>query len=74
MQGAFSNCHMSDIKKQFNQHLHFTLCKDRHVATIRDHYHALAHAVKDRMVARWIRTQQRWYETDQKVCFYIIWS
>ena len=51
MQGAFSNCHISDIKKQFNQHLHFTLCKDRHVATIRDHYHALAYAVKDRMCA-----------------------
>ena len=27
----------------------------------------MAHSVKDRLVARWIRTQQRWYETDPKV-------
>ena len=39
---------------------------DRNVATVRDYYFSLAHSVKDRLVARWIRTQQRWYETDPK--------
>ena len=58
---------VSDIKRAFNQHLHYTLCKDRNVATTRDYYFSLAHSVKDRLVARWIRTQQRWYETDPKV-------
>ena len=58
---------VSDLKRAFNQHLHYTLCKDRNVSTTRDYYFSLAHSVKDRLVARWIRTQQKWYETDPKV-------
>jgi len=56
-----------EIKKQFNRHLHYTLAKDRNVSTTRDYYQALAHTVKDHMVSRWIRTQQRYYENDPKV-------
>merc|ERR1712241_1125544 len=62
---------VSDLKRAFNQHLHYTLCKDRNVSTTRDYYFSLAHSVKDRLVARWIRTQQRWYETDPKRVYYI---
>jgi len=62
---------VSDLKRAFNQHLHYTLCKDRNVATVRDYYFSLAHSVKDRLVARWIRTQQRWYETDPKRVYYL---
>ena len=60
---------VSDLKRAFNQHLHYTLCKDRNVSTTRDYYFSLAHSVKDRLVARWIRTQQKWYETDPKVIY-----
>ena len=63
---------VSDLKRAFNQHLHYTLCKDRNVSTVRDYYFALANSVKDRLVARWIRTQQRWYETDPKVRIHIL--
>lgn len=59
--------HVLDIKKQFNRHLHYTLAKDRNVATTRDYYLALANTVKDHMVSRWIRTQQKYYECDPKV-------
>lgn len=55
------------IKKLFNRHLHYTLAKDRNVATSRDYYYALAHTVRDHLVSRWIRTQQNYYETDPKV-------
>lgn len=55
------------IKKLFNRHLHYTLAKDRNVATARDYYYALAHSVRDHLVSRWIRTQQNYYETDPKV-------
>ena len=58
---------VANIKKSFNRHLHYTLVKDRNVSTTRDYYFALANTVKDHLVARWIRTQQRWYETDPKV-------
>lgn len=56
-----------EIKKSFNRHLHFTLVKDRNVATPRDYYFALAHTVRDHLVGRWIRTQQYYYEKDPKV-------
>lgn len=58
---------VAEIKRSFNRHLHFTLVKDRNVATPRDYYFALAHTVRDHLVGRWIRTQQYYYETDPKV-------
>lgn len=60
---------VTNIKKAFNRHLHYTLVKDRNVSTPRDYYFALAHSVKDNLVSRWIRTQQYYYEKDPKVCF-----
>ncbi|KAL1122018.1 hypothetical protein AAG570_003424 [Ranatra chinensis] len=57
---------VGSIKKAFNRHLHYTLVKDRNVATTRDYYFALAHTVKDNLVSRWIRTQQYYYEKDPK--------
>lgn len=58
---------VSEIKSGFNRHLHYTLIKDRNVATMRDYYFALAHCVRDHMISRWIRTQQSYYERDPKV-------
>lgn len=63
---------VNEIKKTFNRHLHYTLVKDRNVATHRDYYFALAHTVKDHLVSRWIRTQQYYYEKDPKVCNFFI--
>ncbi|XP_074531715.1 glycogen phosphorylase, brain form [Halichoeres trimaculatus] len=60
-----------EIKRSFNRHLHFTLVKDRNVATPRDYYFALAHTVRDHLVGRWIRTQQYYYETDPKRVYYL---
>uniref|UniRef100_UPI00358E2F32 glycogen phosphorylase, muscle form n=1 Tax=Myxine glutinosa TaxID=7769 RepID=UPI00358E2F32 len=62
---------VGELKKAFNRHLHFTLVKDRNVATTRDYYFALAHAVRDHLVGRWIRTQQHFYEKDPKRVYYI---
>ncbi|MEE6521609.1 hypothetical protein FKM82_019879 [Ascaphus truei] len=62
---------VSDLKKNFNRHLHFTLVKDRNVSTPRDYYFALAHTVRDHLVGRWIRTQQHYYETDPKRIYYL---
>uniref|UniRef100_A0A4W4H3B4 Alpha-1,4 glucan phosphorylase n=2 Tax=Electrophorus electricus TaxID=8005 RepID=A0A4W4H3B4_ELEEL len=62
---------VSDLKTNFNRHLHFTLVKDRNVATKRDYYFALAHTVRDHLVGRWIRTQQHYYEKDPKRVYYL---
>lgn len=61
---------VTNIKKTFNRHLHYTLVKDRNVATQRDYYFALAETVRDHLVGRWIRTQQYYYEKDPKVAIF----
>lgn len=58
---------VNEIKSGFNRHLHYTLIKDRNVATTRDYYMALANCVKDHIVSRWIRTQQMNLQRDPKV-------
>ncbi|XP_044773867.1 glycogen phosphorylase, liver form isoform X2 [Neomonachus schauinslandi] len=58
---------VAELKKGFNRHLHFTLIKDRNVATPRDYFFALAHTVRDHLVGRWIRTQQHYYEKCPKL-------
>ncbi|XP_053996753.1 glycogen phosphorylase [Hylaeus anthracinus] len=62
---------VGNFKKTFNRHLHYTLVKDRNVATSRDYFFALAHSVKDNLVSRWIRTQQYYYEKDPKRVYYL---
>ncbi|XP_059952208.1 glycogen phosphorylase, liver form isoform X1 [Mesoplodon densirostris] len=62
---------VAELKKSFNRHLHFTLVKDRNVATPRDYFFALAHTVRDHLVGRWIRTQQHYYETCPKRVYYL---
>ena len=62
---------VAELKKSFNRHLHYTLVKDRNVANSNDYYQALAHTVRDHLVSRWIRTQQYYYQTDPKRCYYM---
>ncbi|XP_035407042.1 glycogen phosphorylase, liver form [Cygnus atratus] len=62
---------VAELKRGFNRHLHFTLVKDRNVATPRDYFFALAHTVRDHLVGRWIRTQQHYYERDPKRIYYL---
>lgn len=62
---------VSNIKKSFSRHVHYTLVKDRNVATTRDYYLSLAHTVRDHLVSRWIRTQQYYYEKDPKRIYYL---
>ncbi|XP_050424403.1 glycogen phosphorylase isoform X2 [Adelges cooleyi] len=62
---------VTSLKKSFNRHLHFTLVKDRNVATVRDYFFALAYMVRDNLTSRWIRTQQHYHETDPKRIYYM---
>src|SRR5438105_2102189 len=55
----------------FKHHLLYTLAKDQYSATRLDLYKSLAHAVKDHLVKRWIRTQQSYYEQDAKRVYYL---
>ena len=56
--------------RSFNFHLHFTLAKDQYSATMQDRYHALAMAVRDRLIGRWIQTQQAYHKQNVKrICY-----
>ena len=62
---------VQEIKTAFNRHLHYTIAKDRNVARPFDYSTALAHTVRDKLVGKWIRTQQSYYETDPKRVYYV---
>jgi starch phosphorylase len=59
------------IIKSFLEHLEFTLGKDKYTATQFDIYNALAYTVRDRMVDRWLDTQQAYYNEDPKRVYYL---
>jgi starch phosphorylase len=59
------------IQLSFANHLEYSLSKDQFTATMRDLYNSLALTVRDRLVERWIRTQQSYYEEDVKRIYYL---
>ncbi|MBI4976572.1 MAG: glycogen/starch/alpha-glucan phosphorylase [Spirochaetes bacterium] len=59
------------IRHSFFDRLKYTLGKDKYSATDRDAYLSLAYAVRDRLVARWIQTQQEYYHQDAKRVYYL---
>ncbi len=59
------------LKNDFLRHLRRTLAKDRYTATNRDRYYALALAVRDRLVERWIATQQTHHRQKVKRIYYL---
>jgi glycogen phosphorylase len=60
------------LARSIREHLEYTLAElPGHVDTNWEPYVALALAVRDRMVERWIRTQDRYYEQDAKRVYYL---
>ena len=59
------------IQLSFANHLEYSLSKDQYTATFRDLYHALALTARDRMIERWLQTQQMYYALDVKRVYYL---
>jgi len=59
------------LKRAFMDHLHYSQAKDEHSATPLDRYLAAAHTVRDRLMRRWIQTQQTYYKRDSKRVYYL---
>src|SRR5437870_11756546 len=55
----------------FPHHLLYSLAKDQYSATARDRFMSLALTVRDRLIERWIATQQRYYRRDAKRVYYL---
>ncbi|MCA1828827.1 MAG: glycogen/starch/alpha-glucan phosphorylase [Myxococcales bacterium] len=55
----------------YTNHLLYSLAKDQYSATQRDRFMSLAMTVRDRLIERWISTQQRYYKKDAKRVYYL---
>jgi starch phosphorylase len=59
------------ILHSFTNHLLYSLAKDQYSATELDRYNALALTIRDRLIERWISSQQRYYRKDAKRVYYL---
>jgi starch phosphorylase len=59
------------IQLSFVDHLEFSLAKDEYSATQRDFFKSLAYTVRDRLIERWIETQQTYYKKGAKRIYYL---
>ncbi|MDA3899459.1 MAG: glycogen/starch/alpha-glucan phosphorylase [Spirochaetes bacterium] len=59
------------IRKGIGTNLVYSLAKDRYSATDRDIYESLALTTRDRLIERWIKTQQTYYDQDVKRVYYL---
>ncbi len=65
-----SGMDVDSLIRSFYFHLGCTLAKDQYTATNQDRYQALALAVRDRLVGRWIQTQQGYHKQNVKrICY-----
>src|SRR5271170_1515206 len=59
------------LKLSFQMNRQYTLSKDQYTATMHDNFMALSMAIRDRIVERWIKTQQRYHKTNVRRVYYL---
>src|SRR5512144_1072738 len=69
--GEQSGMDEGSLIRSFHYHLGCTLAKDQYTATNQDRYQALALSVRDRLVGRWIQTQQAYHKQNVKRIGYL---
>jgi starch phosphorylase len=68
---ARTGADVDTLKRAFADHLQYSQGKDEHTATALDRFFAVAYGVRDRMMRRWIQTQQAYYKADAKRVYYL---
>ncbi|MCQ2050373.1 MAG: glycogen/starch/alpha-glucan phosphorylase, partial [Candidatus Saccharibacteria bacterium] len=59
------------FRKAFTDHINHTLARSMHTVTDHEKFLAVAYAVRDRLVDRWIKTQETYYKKDVKRVYYL---
>jgi starch phosphorylase len=59
------------VIEAFAYRMMYSVAKDEYTATPLDVHHALAYAVRDRLMERWFRTQSAYYRADVKRVYYL---
>ncbi|MDR2338493.1 MAG: glycogen/starch/alpha-glucan phosphorylase [Deltaproteobacteria bacterium] len=65
------NADIADLKRQIAENLYHTQGIDEAFATRNDYYMAVAYTVRDRLVRRWIETEQSIYKNSAKTVYYL---
>ena len=69
--GRRGSCEPEDLRLGYAEYLKYGLGRDRYTATVHDRYTALAMAVRDRLIDRWIETQQAHHDDRVKRVYYL---
>jgi starch phosphorylase len=67
----FQGTDIKSLQISFVNHLEYSLAKDEYSATKRDFFKSLALTVRDRLIERWIETQQTYYREGAKRIYYL---
>jgi glycogen phosphorylase len=59
------------IRQSFLESREYALAKDQYTATAYDNFTALAVAIRDRLIERWIKTQQDYHDQNVKRVYYL---
>lgn len=62
---------VESFKQDIQQHLHYSLAKDKYSSTQWDIYRSVVLSVMDRLHDRWINTQQKYHKQDVKRVYYL---
>jgi len=62
---------IDSIVLSFKNHLKYTMAKDQYTSTAWDNFYSMARVVMDRLIERWIKTQQTYYDEDVKRVYYL---
>jgi len=69
--GGKQNSGTAAVISAFKNHLLYSQAKDSYSATKQDIYNSTALVCRDRLMERWIKTQQLYYEKDVKRVYYL---
>ncbi len=67
----FKRTDIESLEVSFVNHLEFSLAKDEYSATNLDFFKSLALTIRDRLIQKWIETQQTYYKKDAKRVYYL---
>jgi starch phosphorylase len=59
------------LRRAVLDHLHYTCARDQASATRHDLYTAMAHAMRDRLLSRWLATRATYQRVDAKRVYYL---
>jgi len=69
--GSIDKKAVEDLKADFVHNREFSLAKDHYTATSHDNYNTLSLSIRDLLISRWIKTQQRYHHENCKRVYYL---